>query len=284
MQSAAYHRRVRKLLVMAALSIIATTARAADEGLRAELTLVAQKRIYFAHQSVGANLLAGVADLGREAGVPLRIVETSRAAGLGSGTFGHFFVPENGEPLRKLANFKAALGEGSNAEIALIKFCYVDVDGTTDAQALFARYQATIAELRAKNPNTTFVHVTLPLTTAQTGWKALAKRLLGRAPYGTVENVRREQYNALLRRAYAGREPLFDLARIESTAPDGHAVTVSWQGSVAPAMARAYTDDGGHLNEQGRAIAARALIRVLAQAAAPLQKIDGFATPVRLSR
>ena len=259
-------------------------AHAADEGLRAELAIIAQKRIYFAHQSVGANLLAGVAELAREAGVPLRIVETSRGADLAPGMLGHFFVPENGEPLRKLANFKAALGEGSNADVALIKFCYVDVDGTTDAQALFARYQTTIAELRAKNPNTTFVHVTLPLTTVQTGWKALAKRLFGRAPYGTVENVRREQYNALLRRAYAGREPLFDLARVESTAADGRSVTVDWKGSIAPAMASAYTDDGGHLNEQGRVIAARALIRALAQAATPLQKIDGFATPVRLSR
>lgn len=268
---------------MAALSV-ATMAQATEDGLRAELTLVAQKRIYFAHQSVGANLLAGVADLAREAGVPLRIVETSRGADLAPGVLGHFFVPENGAPLAKLANFAAALGGRSNADIALIKFCYVDVDGATDAQALFARYQATIAELRAKNPNTTFVHVTLPLTSVQTGWKALAKRLLGRAPYGTVENVRREQYNALLRRAYAGREPLFDLARIESTAPDGRAVTVDWQGSIAPAMASAYTDDGGHLNERGRVIAARALIRVLAQAAEPVQNIDGFATPVRLSR
>ena len=138
--------------------------------------------------------------------------------------------------------------------------------------------------MRAANPRTTFVHVTLPLTTAQSGWKALAKRLVGRAPYGTIENVRREQYNALMRRAYAGREPLFDLARIESTAPDGSAVTVAWDGTVAPAMAAAYTDDGGHLNEKGRLVAARALLAVLAHAAKPLQKIDGFVTPVRMSR
>jgi hypothetical protein len=256
---------------------------AADETLRAELALLAAKRIYFAHQSVGANLLAGVGDLAREAGVPIRIVESASAAALASASFGHFFVPENGEPLRKLENFKTALGSGSHADIALIKFCYVDIDGTTDAQALFARYQATIAELRRANPKTTFVHVTLPLTTAQSGWKALAKRLLGRAPYGTIENVRREDYNALLRRAYAGREPLFDLARIESTAPDGSAVSVVWDARVAPAMASAYTDDGGHLNEKGRLVAARALIAALAQAASPLQKIDAFATAARVS-
>ena len=284
MQCATYHCRVRKLLAMTLLSLAATIAQAADASLQADLALIAQKRIYFAHQSVGGNLLDGVAILSRRAGVPLRIVETPSAAGIAPGTLAHFFVPENGAPLHKLANFEKALGSGSPVDIALVKFCYVDIDANTDAAALFARYQQTLAEVRARNPQTTFVHVTLPLTTAQTGWKALAKRLLGRAPYGTIENVRREQYNMLLRRAYAGREPLFDLARVESTAPDGSAVTVTWDGSVAPAMAKDYTDDGGHLNERGRVVAARALIAVLAQSAIPLQKIEAFVTPVRMSR
>ena len=269
---------------MAMLLAFATTVSASDEALRADLALLASKRIYFAHQSVGANILQGVAELAQGAGVPLRIVQAPKAAEVPSGTFGHFFVPENGAPLEKLANFEAALGAGSGIDIALIKFCYVDINAGTDAAALFSRYQAAIAELRAQNPRTVFVHVTLPLTTVQSGPKALAKRLLGRAPYGTVENVRREQYNALMRRAYAGREPLFDLARLESHAPDGTAVSVAWDGSVVPAMASDYTDDGGHLNARGRELAARELVRVLAAAARPLQKIDGFATRVRMSR
>lgn len=264
--------------------MLATAAHAIDAALRADLDVLAKERIYFAHQSVGANILAGVSELAREAGVPLHIVQAPDAAALAPGTFGHFFVPENGEPLRKLANFKRALGTRSGVDLALIKFCYVDIDASTHATALFARYQATMAELRAANPHTTFVHVTLPLTTVQTGPKALAKRLLGRAPYGTIENVRREHYNALLRRAYLGREPVFDIARLESTAPDGTAVTVSWDGAIAPAMMPLYTDDGGHLNEVGRVRVARELVRVLAAASRPLQKIDGFATPVRLSR
>ena len=269
---------------MSTLFALATAVHAGDGALRADLQLIAKERIYFAHQSVGANILDGVKELSREAGVPVRIAQVPNAKAVAPGTLGHFFVPENGEPLRKLANFKAALGEGAEIDIALIKFCYVDISGDSDAKALFARYQETIAELRAKNPHTVFVHVTLPLTTVQTGPKALAKRLLGRAPYGTVENVRREQYNTLLRRAYAGREPLFDLARLESTAPDGTAMTVAWDGSVAPAMASAYTDDGGHLNAQGRLLAARELIAVMATASRALQKIDGFVTPVRMSR
>jgi len=195
------------------------------------------------------------------------MVEAPHAAEVPAGTFGHFYVPENGAPLDKLANFEAALGAGASIDVALIKFCYVDIDAGTDAAALFARYQATIAELRTQNPHTVFVHVTLPLTAVQTGPMALAKRLLGRAPYG-----------------YAGREPLFDLARLESHAPDGAAVSVAWDGSIAPAMANAYTDDGGHLNARGRELTARELLRVLAAAARPLQKIDGFVTAVRMSR
>lgn len=273
-----------KLAIITMLLAFATGVSASDEALRADLSTLATKRIYFAHQSVGANILEGVADLARSAGVPVRIVQSPSAKEVPAAALGHFFVPENGAPLEKLANFEKALGSGAGIDVALIKFCYVDIDANTDAAVLFAHYQATIATLRAQNPDTVFVHVTLPLTTVQTGPKALAKRLLGRAPYGTIENVRREQYNALMRRAYAGREPLFDLARLESQAPDGTAVSVAWDGSTAPAMASAYTDDGGHLNARGRDVAARELVRVLAAAARPLQKIDGFATPVRMSR
>jgi hypothetical protein len=226
----------------------------------------AQLRIYFGHQSVGANILQGV----KELGVSLPVKDE--------------FLAENGDPLRKLENFKAALGEGSRFDVALVKFCYVDVNAETDTRTLFERYRVTIAELQAKNPRTVFVHATLPLTTVQTGPKAWAKRLLGRAPYGTIENLRRAEYNTLLRRAYAGREPIFDLARLESIAPDGSAVTVTWNGATAPAMSPAYSDDGGHLNANGRARAAQEFVKVVTSAARPLQKIEGFATPVHVPR
>src|SRR5205085_12594035 len=79
---------------------------------------------------------------------------------------------------------------------------------------------------------------------------------------------------------YAGREPIFDLARVESTAPDGKLVTVTWEGVTAPAMAAQYTEDGGHLNALGRARAAREFIAVLARAS---QKIEELAAATRLS-
>jgi hypothetical protein len=270
-------------VLLAAITLMVSTASYAGT-LADDLSRLAHERVYFGHQSVGNNVLQGLAELSAAEGVPLRIAELPRAASLDGPGIGHLFVPENGDPLRKLASFRQALGAGSAADIALVKFCYVDINAGTDMRALFDAYRETIDELRLKNPRTTFVHVTLPLTTVQTGPKAWVKRLLGRAPYGTIENVKREQYNALLRRTYAGREPIFDLARLESIAPDGTQATVEWDGTVAPAMVPAYTEDGGHLNHAGRLRAAREFVRVLAAAGGPLQKFEDSATPVRLSR
>jgi len=67
-----------------------------------------------------------------------------------------------------------------------------------------------------------------------------------------------------LRQAYQGRAPIFDLARVESIDPEGKTVTVEWKGIAVPVMAPAYTNDGGHLNSEGRLRAARELISVLA--------------------
>ena len=261
------------VLMGAVACLTCAAATAADPALRADLERLARERIYFAHQSVGANLLQGVADLAAEEGVRVRIVRADRASEVPPATFGHTFVPENGAPLEKLKNFRAELGSAA-VDVALLKFCYVDIEPDTDVGALFAAYRQTIAELRSGHPATVFVHVTLPLTSERrngwmAGWKTLAKRLLGRPPAGIAENARREEYNRMLREAYAGREPLFDLARIESTAPDGSAVRERWRGLAVPALAPQYTDDGGHLNASGRRRAARELIAVLAAARDP---------------
>jgi hypothetical protein len=237
----------------------------ADAIVRSDLMHISQQRIFFGHQSVGVNLLDGIKQLALTAGVPIRIVEVSSASNVKPGTIGHTFVASNGNPLQKLQSFEQAMGpHPTELNVALVKFCFVDINKDTDVKNLFARYRATIDGLKARNPGITFVHVTAPLTIVQGGLKSSLKLLFGQAPYGLLENMRREEYNTLLRQAYQGREPIFDLARIESTAPNGSAVSVEWKGSVIPVMDSAYTDDGGHLNDVGKLRAARELITVLA--------------------
>jgi len=113
-----------------------------------------------------------------------------------------------------------------------------------------------------------FVHVTTPLVRVQGGPVASLKKLLGRAPGRYPSNFRRERFNELMRREYAAREPLYDLAAVESTRPDGSRETITLGGQKAFALYPGYTADGSHLNEAGRRRAGEELLVVLARLAA----------------
>lgn len=223
---------------------------------------VASRRIFFGHQSVGSNILDGLNDAasGR---VPLR--EGRNRELLASPGLLHAAVGQNEAPSSKLVDFEASLeGLGGEVDIAFLKFCYVDFAGTTDAEKLFKEYRATLSRLQLKYPQVTFVHFTVPLTVVQEGVKAwLKKKVLGQEAWGAKENEVRHHFNTLLRRELAG-QPLFDLAALESTRPDGTAATFELGGKTLPALAREYTDDGGHLNEVGRRRVAEALLTFLA--------------------
>jgi hypothetical protein len=250
----------------AAVQLASAPSPGGDAKLRHELEALRSRRVLFGHQSVGANVLDGLQRLANEAGVTIRIVETRSAAEVPAGAFGHVRVAENGNPSMKLESFSRAFdGSGARApDIAFVKFCYVDVGPGTDVAALFARYRATLKDLAARHPATTFVHVTVPLTSVQAGTKAFAKQLLGRAPTGWAENARRDDFNGMLREAYQGKEPIFDLARVEAMHPDGAIETATFEQRSVPALVPAFTTDGGHLNAEGQLRAARELVSVLA--------------------
>jgi hypothetical protein len=255
------------LATLAALA--ASGARASDDTLlRAELLAVARLSIFFGHQSVGMNLLDGVSRIAAREGIQLQFKDVTASPAVARGTLSHAFVPENGNPEMKLRSFSGHLAalSATPPDVALVKFCYVDFDAGTDAAVLFARYRETLADLRVRNPGVTFVHVTAPLTTVQGGFKAFLKRLTGGIPYGVAENARRDDFNQLLRQAYQGREPIFDLAAAESTRADGSRETVDWKGRPVPALVADLASDDGHLNEAGQERAARAFLAALAAA------------------
>jgi len=58
---------------------------------------------------------------------------------------------------------------------------------------------------------------------------------------------------------------VFDLARVEATAPDGRLTTFSHNGQSYPSLYPGYTDDGGHLNTVGQAVVGVAAIQFMAQ-------------------
>ncbi len=232
---------------------------------------LATKRIFFGHQSVGGNILDGLADLVREEpALDLRVVGLDGIPNTVGGFFAHARVGQNGHPAAKTDEFARLLDEGlaSRIDIAFHKYCYVDFAENTNANAVFLHYRNTMARLRMTYPNIRLVHVTVPLVAVQTGAKSVVKRILGRAPTGYQDDFLLEEFNELMRQEYAGREPLFDLAAIESTAPDGTQESIRFNRASVRALYPLYTNDGGHLNEIGRRRLAAELIGLLAEVAA----------------
>ena len=234
-----------------------------------ELAKVAKARIFFGHQSVGYNILSGIGAVALDRGVELAVVE-GRDPKIASGPCVlHATIGANTDPLGKMRDFDTIVrgGVGDWADIAFMKLCYVDLGADTDVETLFAEYKKTMAALARDYPRVAFVHSTAPLTTIEWGLKArlkaIAKRLLGR-PVAGADNAARERYNALLRAEYGPSGRLFDLALLESTAPDDPS---AGNGNGGRALLQRYTTDGGHLNERGSRRAAEGLLALLAGAA-----------------
>jgi hypothetical protein len=235
---------------------------------------LAGKRIFFGHQSVGMNMLDGVSVLLKEhPAIRLNIVKYADPSMFQSPVFAHAEVGRNGDPISKCEAFEHVLetGVGSRADIAFFKFCYMDFSGEAEVLKTFDTYQAMIRRVKEKYPNLTLVHVTVPLTRMDTGLSAglkiLVKKVLGKKSGGAYANVGRERMNDLLRKTYGGKDPLFDLATIESTSTSGEPVTFRHEGKMYPSLYSDYTSDGGHLNENGKRILATRLLLFLARIA-----------------
>ncbi len=233
---------------------------------------LAGKRVFFGHQSVGANIMDGVADVLRdEPRIGLRVASGEGALDGGGGVFAHGTVGRNGDPGGKTDDFARRL-EGplrGKVDVAFHKYCYVDITEKTDVAAVFEKYRRTMADLRAQFPGVVFVHVTTPLVRVGSGPRAALKRLLGRDPGRYGANLARERFNDLMRGAYRGTEPLFDLAAIESTRPDGSRETIRLGNRSGYALVPAYTTDGSHLNGPGRRRVAEELLVFLARLPGP---------------
>lgn len=227
---------------------------------------LATKRIFFGHQSVGYDIMAGVGTLLKEnPSMRLTIVETTDPVRFDAPVFAHAPVGKNGDPGSKCEAFEQYMdsGIGSRADIAFFKFCYVDINRETNVEKMFESYKATVRRVKTKYPGLTLVHVTVPLTsseyTLKVRLKSFVKGILGRKD----ENVGRGEFNERIRKEYGGSDPIFDLAAIEATSPAGDVVSFTYQGKKYPSMYSGYTTDGGHLNNEGKRVAAVGLLQTL---------------------
>jgi hypothetical protein len=237
--------------------------------VRADLESLARARILMGHQSVGRNVIAGLAELSQELQVPLRIIVIDGVPPDSGPGFFHSEIGKNGDPAGKCEIFGQLLNrpERPAYDLAMMKFCYADLrEGTPlSADDMLGRYSKLVDSLLAQRPDVKLVHITLPLKAQPRGRTTAMKRFLGMGTAEDSDNVLRNAFNAGLRERFAGK-PLFDLATVESTRPDGSRSAFTADGKIEYMLAAEYTEDGGHLNELGRRRAAIEFVRALAAA------------------
>ncbi len=234
---------------------------------------LAEKRVFFGHQSVGRNLIEGIMDVMAERPeIKLNIVESADLGSIEGAAFVHCNVGRNTQPNSKLTGFRQVLESGGEqaTDIALLKFCYVDIGRDSDAQEIFGSYHRAFSELGERFRDTTFVHFTVPIQSGPVGVKGVIKESIKpvvRRPTIVEKNSVRQRYNEILRSSFLGRQPVFDIAGYEAIGPEG---LMSYRISGSEKvyfMDAQYSDDGGHLNKRGRKHVAEQLLVTLARAA-----------------
>jgi hypothetical protein len=216
---------------------------------------LAGRRIFFAHKSVGYNIVEGITEIEKsEPQIGVRLLESKNPADFERPVFAHAENGMNGDPIGKLAAFRQSMnsGIGDKVDVAAVKFCWADFTEDTKLDELFAEYKKTMTDLKTAYPHVNFVHVTVPLTVTQAGVKALVKSAIGKPVFGLQENAVRNRYNELIRHEYKGHEPLFDLASWESIGPDGSEKKYKVEDAAYNELNHRYNSDSGHLNSDGR--------------------------------
>lgn len=232
----------------------------------AELDLLRKKIIYFGHQSVGYNIVDGIKDVLGDVNMPNLIVEDigDNKLILSDEGFIHSRIGVNNFPYKKIDGFKNIVEANySKIDVAILKFCYQDIDKHTDVDMLFGKYREALKNLKGNFPLITFIHVTVPLRTVQSGPKAWLKKLINKPLGGYADNIQRNRYNEKLLNEYGEIEPIFDIAKVESTYPTGRDNFFLYEGLRYRSLIPDYSNDGKHLNKYGRDIVARELLLLL---------------------
>jgi hypothetical protein len=224
------------------------------------------KKIFFAHQSVGYNIVEGIGEVAATCPeTSLNLRETREPADFDQSIFAHTRVGNNTDAIGKINDFTGLITDkiGSVLDIAFLKLCYVDVTAASDIQAVFDAYRSAVVKIVAIHPDLTVVHWTVPLTVSRITWKTKVKKILGKRLWECEDNIKRFRFNELIRDHYAESQPVFDLARIESGIIEDQQTSFHLSGVKVETLYPGYTNDGGHLNAIGRKVVAEQLLLFL---------------------
>lgn len=213
--------------------------------------------VFMGHQSVGENILIGVSSISDSLPI-IEIEVANELKNIDQPSIYHSRIGQNTKPFDKIDHFSTLIrsGIGNEVNVAIMKLCYIDIDISTDIIHLYDAYIQTIESLEQDYPDVKMLYATVPLMAIKRNPKSILKRLLGRYTSGKSGNVKRYQFNQLLRESKGWTGRLFDIARLESMKSNGQSVIHKYKGEKYEALRRDLTSDGGHLNEKGRKLVA----------------------------
>ena len=215
------------------------------------LQALANLKVFFAHASVGGNIIEGMKVLNAQhpAQYPLGCEPVKDTPA--NTKPGAFYEYNRGNPgaNAKMDLFAQYLKNGWHSpavNVVINKFCFIDPN------ASFEKYISSMTGLERNYPTTTLVYVTIPITTKTDS-----------------SNLQRQKFNDALREWVRKNDKvLLDIADIEAWSNGGEQKTFVFQGKSVSALRKEYSTDGGHLNSMGQLRAAKGMFTLLAQVAA----------------
>lgn len=229
---------------------------------------LSKKNIYFGHQSVGDNIIDGVTKIvntNDSINLNIKHINAPEIQANNNPVFAHSYIGKNGDTDSKYSDFKSFMrnGLGDTSDLAFLKLCYWDIRRNTDINSVFNNYKNMIIELKREYPNTTFIHSTVPLMSHSNSLIDNIKRIL-RPDNDDLDNIKRNELNTLILNEYSANEPVFDIALVEATLPNGELATFTNDGKKYYYLPDEYTHDGAHLNDYAREHVAEQLLITLA--------------------
>jgi hypothetical protein len=227
-------------------------------------SVIASRTVYFGHQAIGSEVVAGVEGVTLEHSLPLRVVQTREPATVTGAAFVHFLAGQGRDFASKNAAVLRLLESPTRARrpVLLLKYCYGDINSPADTATMFDAYRDTVDTIQFEHPDVTVVHATIPLMTVESAFKSGARQFLGR-PTRREGAIARHRYNELVRAEFTDTEPIFDLAKVEATRPNGTLAGFNAGGRMIETLATANTDDGSHLNARCQRAVAHTLLDLL---------------------
>jgi len=227
--------------------------------------MIRQKKIVFVYRSVGRDILEGIKEMGRKNDRSEFIFidedTMNRELKPKRGFFLQQWLNMNSSPQDLKKNYEDLLDriQVKDIDFAMVRFSPFFDDNLVEEN--FKKVQIAIEDLKKEFPDTEFLISTFPLTHSKTSLKTWIKKLIGQDDIWEYDsNITVNEFNRHMRETYGNEATFFDLAKIQSTYPNGERSTFTKKGKSYYHMVSEYTHDGTHLSAKGREVVAEQLL------------------------